>query len=109
MKDTLETFVVGGSLKHFTPQKITITSIDSISKLALRYSGNWSVSEGATLSNFKGLIAISSKPGTNVVLSYKNPSTERGLLYSLPFFILFLLGFYPYRFLSITIQAAVDL
>lgn len=109
VKDTLETFVVGGSLKHFTPQKITITTIDSISKLALRYSGNWSVSEGATISNFKGLIAISSKPGTNVVLSYKNPSTERGLLYSLPFFILFLLGFYPYRFLSITFQAAVDL
>lgn len=109
VKDTLETFVVGGSLKHFTPQKITITTNDSISKLALRYSNNWSVSDGAKISNQKGLIAISSKPGTEVVLSYNNPSTEKGLLYSLPFFALFLLGFYPYRFLSMSIQAVVDL
>lgn len=108
VKDTFETFVVGGSLKHFTPQKITITSTDSISKLALRYSNNWSVSIGATISNFKGLIAISSKPGTDVVLSYKNPSAEKGLLFSLPFFAVFLLGFYPFRFLSMTMQA-VDL
>lgn len=108
VKDTLESFVNGGQLKYFSPHIITIQSADSTSTLSLRWQNGWKTEDNATIFNKNGLIGLKSLPGTEIHLKYSNPSFDVGLNYSLIVLIFFLLCCYPFRFLQLTIETAVN-
>lgn len=103
--DTLESFVKGGQLSHFTPNAITIKSTDSLCILALRWHEAWQADGDATIVNYKGLLAVKSVIGKDILISYHNPALSIGLNYTLVVLLLFLLCFYQFRFLQLATEA----
>lgn len=103
--DTLESFVKGGNLTHFTPNAITIKSTDTLSIFALRWQEGWTTSSNSVIINYKGLLAVRSAIGNEILLNYHNSALSRGLNYSLVVLILFLFCFYPFRFLQLAAEA----
>lgn len=103
--DTLESFVKGGNLTHFTPNAITIKSTDTLSILALRWQEGWTSSNNSVIINYKGLLAVRSAIGNEILLNYHNPALSIGINYSLVVLLLFLLCFYQFRFLQLAAEA----
>jgi len=105
VNDTLNTFIKGGELTKFTSNSIAFKSMDSLSIIALRWQDGWKAKGNLKISNWKGLMAIQTTPGTVVELNYHNPAVDTGLNYSLVVFLLFLISFYPFRFLQIATES----
>ena len=90
VEDSLNTFISGGVLLNFTPNKISINSKDSILKTCLRFNKNWNLIGTGQIINQKGLLCIKDAKG-KIELVYKNDRTKTGAVLSLLSLMLFLI------------------
>ena len=89
VEDSLNTFVSGGVLLSFKPNKICINSKDSAVKTSIRFNKNWHLNGIGRIINQKGLLCVKDSKG-KIELVYKNERTKIGAMFSLLSLILFL-------------------
>jgi len=89
VEDSLKTFVSGGVLLSFKPNKICINSKDTAVKTSIRFNKNWHLNGIGRIINQRGLLCVKDSKG-KLELVYKNERTKIGAVFSLLSLILFL-------------------
>ena len=106
VSDTLNTFIQGGKLTHFTPQQIAFEANDSNTTFNLRYNAYWQLKGHGKLVNHKGLLCVKQASG-NAQILYHNPYTKTGAIITLITGILLLL-LWSVRIRNISLQLAAE-
>jgi hypothetical protein len=89
VEDSLKTFVSGGVILSFKPNKICINSKDTAVKTSIRFNKNWHLNGIGRIINQRGLLCVKDSKG-KLELVYKNERTKIGAVFSLLSLILFL-------------------
>lgn len=97
VNDTLKTLVSGGVLKSFSPNKLLITTNDSLILINYRYSPHWNIIGKGVISNKNGLLAIQHHDAT-IELSYNNNGLRKGIIYSLISVLFTFIFLFYYKF-----------
>ncbi len=96
VSDTLQSFSSGALVTEFKPNFIRLKSTDSIVKLSLRHSSNWSTSLGK-IENANGLLSITKlQANQNITLTYLNDKIRTGVYASLITLLLASISFYTF-------------
>lgn len=94
--DSLKSFIEGGQIIKFSPEKITIRSTDSVLKTSLRYSPYWQIKGSGAIGEQNGLLCISGAKG-DLELQYINPEFRKGVIISSISLLISILFAFLYR------------